>query len=127
MNEAIEVRGLRVLGTHGALDEEQRRPQAFEIDLVVETQLLAAARSDDARDAVDYGPIVVSVRDVVATTHFQLLEALADAVATSVLADRRIDAVTVCVRKLHPPVAADVDSIGVRVTRRRDASVSSAS
>jgi len=62
---------------------------------------------------------VETVRELVATSHFQLLETLADAVASAVLADRRVEAVTVAVRKLRPPVAADVATIGVRVTRRQ--------
>jgi dihydroneopterin aldolase len=39
-------------------------------------------------------------------------------VASAVLADRRVDAVTVTVRKLRPPIA-DVETVGVRVVRRR--------
>jgi hypothetical protein len=35
-----------------------------------------------------------------------------------VLADRRVNAVTVTVRKLRPPIA-DVETVGVRVVRRR--------
>jgi dihydroneopterin aldolase len=58
--------------------------------------------------------------EVVATTTFSLLEALARAVATGLLeADARVQAVTVTVRKLRPPLALDVDSVGVRLVLRR--------
>ena len=49
-----------------------------------------------------------------------MLEALAEAVATSLLRNERIDAVTVGVRKLRPPIPLDIATVGVRITRRRD-------
>ncbi|MGD0742974.1 MAG: dihydroneopterin aldolase [Acidimicrobiales bacterium] len=119
MSDAIEIRGLRVLATHGVLAQERDHPQPFELDLSVETPFDGAAASDDLGRAVDYSGIVAVVRELVASSHFQLLEALAEAVAAAVLADRRVEAVTVAVRKLRPPVAADVATIGVRVTRRQ--------
>jgi dihydroneopterin aldolase len=49
---------------------------------------------------------------------FQLLEALAEAVAGAVLgADPRIQATTVWVRKLEPPVAQQLATSGIRITR----------
>ena len=123
MSYAIEIRGLRVLGTHGVLAEEQDRPQPFELDLLVETPFGAAAASDDIGRAVDYSGIVEMVRELVATSRFRLLEALADAIAAAVLADRRIEAVTVTVRKLRPPLAADLATVGVCLTRRQGETV----
>jgi len=66
------------------------------------------------------GPKVhVDVRVVSSTSH-QLLEALADHLATTVLElDARIDAVTVGIRKLRPPVAQQLSTSGVRITRAR--------
>ncbi|MGA8295978.1 MAG: dihydroneopterin aldolase [Acidimicrobiales bacterium] len=120
MSDAIEIRGLRVLGTHGVLAEEVTRPQPFEVDLELATPLRAAGSSDDLDATVDYGSVVETVRKLVETSHFQLLESLADTIAEAVLTDSRIDAVTVWVRKLRPPLAADVETVGVRITRGRD-------
>ncbi len=120
MSDVIEIRGLRVLGVHGVLEEEIARPQPFEIDLDIETRLAGPGSSDDLRATVDYGPVVATVRDLVERRHFSLLEALAQAIADAVLADPRVDAVTVGARKLCPPLAADVATVGVRITRRRD-------
>jgi len=119
LSQVIELRGLRVMGTHGALAEEQTKPQPFEIDLDVELDMSAALASDDVEDTVDYGAVVSLAERVVATEHFNLLEALAGRIADAVLADERVTAVTVTVRKLRPPVAADLATAGVRLTRRR--------
>ncbi len=118
--DRIELRGLRVEGVHGVLPEEKERPQAFEIDLDLMVDLAPAARSDRLSDTVDYAAVTESAAGVVAGRSFDLLEALADAVAAAVLAvDGRIAAITVALRKLEPPLAADIGTVGVRITRSR--------
>jgi 7,8-dihydroneopterin aldolase/epimerase/oxygenase len=120
VTDTIEIRGLRVLATHGLLEEEIARAQPFEIDLDLETELADAETSDDLQKTVDYGPIVATVRFLVENSRFSLLESLAHAIAEAVLDDARVDAVTVGVRKLRPPLAADVATVGVRIRRSRD-------
>jgi len=119
VSDSIEIRGLRALGVHGALASEQDQPQPFEVDLVLETDLGPAARTDDLAATVDYGSVAVDVGAVVSGEHHQLLESLAESIARRVLADGRVAVVTVVVRKLRPPIPVDVASVGVRITRRR--------
>ena len=45
--DRIELRGLRVLGTHGVLPEEQARAQPFAVDVDVWLDTAEAAASDD--------------------------------------------------------------------------------
>ena len=117
--DRIELRGLRLLGVHGALAEEQSRAQPFEADLDVETDMATAARSDDLSDTVDYAALVDAMARVVGSERYALLESLAERMAEVVMADERVRAVTVAIRKLRPPVAADVRTAGVRITRTR--------
>ena len=117
--DRIELRGLRVMGTHGVLAEEQARAQPFEIDLDVETDLSAAGRSDDLAQTLDYGALADIVARVVGGGHAALLEALAERIAEGVLADPAVDSVTVTVRKLRPPVPVDLATAAVRITRSR--------
>ena len=79
-----------------------------------------AIESDDIADTLDYGAVVELAGRVVATEHFNLLESLARRIADAVLSDARVSSVTVAVRKLRPPVAAELATAGVRITRRRD-------
>jgi dihydroneopterin aldolase len=118
-SDRIELRGLRVVGTHGVLPEERSRAQPFELDLDLEVDLGAAGASDDLDDTVDYGAVAETAARVVGQESFKLLEALAARVADALLADARVRAVTVGVRKLRPPVPVDLGSAGVRLTRRR--------
>lgn len=120
--DRIELRGLRVLGTHGVLAEEQARAQPFEVDLDAYIDTTEAGASDDLSATVDYAAAAVVVSEVVggARRHF-LLESLADTVARRLLAgDGRLQAVAVSVRKLRPPVPWDLASAGVRVVRFRE-------
>jgi len=117
--DSIELRGLRVLGRHGCLPEEQERDQPFEVDLDVVLDLSAAGRTDDLADTLDYGAVVAAVVGVVAGPPSALLERVAEQIAEAVLADARVAAVTVAVRKLRPPVPADLATAGVRLTRAR--------
>jgi 7,8-dihydroneopterin aldolase/epimerase/oxygenase len=111
----VELRGLRVLGTHGVLAEEQDRPQPFELDIDLEVWALA----DSLEATVDYGAAARTAADVVEGSSRRLLETLADDVAAALLADERVRQVTVVVRKLRPPVPVHLASAAVRVTRSR--------
>lgn len=117
--DRIELRGLRAMGVHGVLPEEQERAQPFEVDLDVELDLTGAAASDDVADTVDYGAVAERAARIVATERFRLLETLAGRLADAVLSDPRVSRVTVAVRKLRPPVPVELASAGVRIERHR--------
>ena len=119
--DRIELRGLRAVGTHGVLPEEKTRAQPFELDLDLAVDLALAGTSDQLSDTVDYaGAAEAAVAIVSGALSYDLLEALAAAVAEATLAsDLRITAVTVHLRKLQPPLAVDIATVGVRITRRQ--------
>jgi dihydroneopterin aldolase len=118
--DEIQLNGLRLMGTHGVLAEEQTRAQPFEVDVTLSVDLTRASTSDVLEDTIDYGGVVSLVASVVEVEHFALLERLAGRTADVVLAhDDRIASVAVSVRKLRPPVPHDLASAGVRVVRSR--------
>ena len=53
---------------------------------------------------------------MVKNERYQLLERLATRIGEVCRTDERVSAVTVTVRKLHPPVRAMLDHVAVRVT-----------
>ena len=119
-NDLIELRGLHLAGIVGVLAHEQAQAQPLELDIDVHLDLHPAGASDDLADTVDYGALCSVAEQVVTSTRYALLEALAEHLATALLgADPRIDAVTLAVRKLRPPVAQQLNTSGVRVTRGR--------
>lgn len=119
MTDCIELRGLRVLALCGVLPEERERTQPFEVDLDVMVDLHAAAGTDDLARTVDYGRLCAAVEDLARAEQFSLLERFAQRIADLVLADELVDAVTVTVRKLRPPVPQHLATSGVRIHRSR--------
>lgn len=118
--DRIELRGLELLGICGALPEERDRAQPLALDLDVELDLSVAGASDALVDTVDYGALCDAVATVVTKGAPQLLERLAEQVADVVLGlDQRVEAVTVSVRKLRPPVPHPLATSGVRIRRTR--------
>lgn len=117
--DRIEVRGLRALGTCGLLPEEHARAQPLEVDLDVMADLSVPGASDEVDDTIDYSALCAMAERIVSAERFDLLEALAHRLAEAVMADERVLAVTVAVRKLRPPVPHHLDTCGVRITRTR--------
>jgi dihydroneopterin aldolase len=117
--DRIELRGLRAFGRHGVLPHEQELGQAFLVDVALEADLSAAARSDALADTVDYGKLGGAVVEAVAGTRFDLLEALAGHLADLVLAEDRVTAVTVTVHKPMAPMGVLFDDVAVTVHRAR--------
>jgi len=115
--DRIIIAGLRELGVHGVLAEEQARPQPFEVDIELSVDASSAGESDGLDDTVDYSAVAQAVSRVVRSERYQLLERLATRIAEVCRVDERVIAVTVTVRKLHPPVRAMVDTVAVRIER----------
>ncbi len=117
--DRIELRGLRLLGTHGALPAEETVAQPFEVDLEVFADLSGAGRSDQLAHTADYGALCEAVRTVIEGPHVALLERLAEKVARAVMlaGGPVVCGVGVAVRKLRPPVPFQLLSAGVSVYR----------
>jgi dihydroneopterin aldolase len=115
--DRILISGLRELGVHGVLPEEQVRPQPFEVDVELLVDVSAAGGSDELDDTVDYGAVCEAVSRIVSSEQYRLLERLATRIAEVCRADPRVVGVVVEVRKLHPPVRALIDHVAVRVER----------
>jgi len=111
----ILIEGLRELGVHGVLPEEQIRPQPFEVDVEMDVDLTLAGTTDELDDTVDYGAVAEAISRVVSSESYRLLERLAVRVGEVCRSDPRVRGVRVTVRKLHPPVRAMVDHVAVRV------------
>lgn len=115
--DRIELRGLRLMGICGVLPHERELAQPLELDIDVMVDMSRASVSDMLPDTVDYAALLGSVEHVVTVERFALLERLAGRVADVLLGHGQVDAVSVAVRKLRPPVAHDLDTCGVRITR----------
>jgi dihydroneopterin aldolase len=115
----IQVDGIEVLARHGVLDHEKVEPQRFLIDLSVLLDLGKAGASDNLADTVDYGRLAQVAHDVVAGESHQLIEKVADRVATTLLAEPGVERVIVTVHKPDAPIPLEFGDVSVTVDRSR--------
>lgn len=115
--DRILITGIRELGVHGVLPEEQARPQPFEVDIELLADLAHAGTSDALDDTVDYGAVSEAVSRVISSERYRLLERLAARIAEVCRSDPRVLGVVVEVRKLQPPVRAMLRHVAVRIER----------
>jgi dihydroneopterin aldolase len=114
----IDLRGLELRGFHGALEEEQRDGQLFVYDVTLVAHD-AGVRSDQLADTVDYTAVVARIRAVNDGRRFNLIEALAAAVADDLLAAFPVSRVRVRVRKPEVKLDAPVEYTAATVDRVR--------
>lgn len=114
----IEVHGLELRGYHGALEEEQRagQPFVFDVELVAHD---AGVRSDQLVDTVDYTAVVARIEAISGERRFNLIEALAAAIADDLLERFPVARVRVRVRKPEVRLAAPVEHTAATVERIR--------
>lgn len=121
MSDRIVLRNMVFQARHGYYDHEQLRPQRFEVDVELMLNLQPAGVDDDLEKSIDYALVYGAVRQIVESTTFRLLEALAEAIAHELLADFPADEVGVRVRKPEVQLGGPLDWAGVEVWRRRAA------
>jgi 7,8-dihydroneopterin aldolase/epimerase/oxygenase len=73
--------------------------------------------ADDFADVVNYETIVAGIKAITEAGHINLVETLADRIATLCLADHRVSSTRVMVEKLD--VWPETESVGVVVERKR--------
>lgn len=121
MSDRIVLEGMTFEGTHGVYPEEQVTPQPFEVDVELALNLQPAGLSDDLEQTVDYARVFDTCRQIVESTRFNLIEALAEAIAHELLAGFPVQEVTVRVRKPKVKLGGALRAAGVEIHRRRPA------
>jgi dihydroneopterin aldolase len=122
MPDEVFLEAVRFYAYHGVNPEERVQGQRFVVDIRLATDLRAASVTDDLTQTVNYSAVYKRVKAIVEGPPRDLIEALAEDIASALLADFSAStAVTVTVRK--PEVAlkgAMLDAAGVRIHRTRE-------
>jgi dihydroneopterin aldolase len=119
MSDRIVLRNIRLEGRHGYYDHELERPQPFEVDVDLVLNLQPAGIDDDLEQTVDYGKVYDIVRQIVESTSYRLLEALAEAISHELLVAFPVAEVGVRVRKPAVQLGGPLDYAGVEIWRHR--------
>lgn len=117
MADRITLRNMVFYAHHGVFEAEKEMGQRFEVDVSLDLDLAAAGRSDDLAQSVNYADVYTQVKRVVSERRFNLIEGLAEAIASQLLAAYGVELVTVRVRKPHAPIGGVLDTVEVEVSR----------
>ena len=118
MDVGIEIYGLEIFGYHGVLPEERDHGQPFLFDVTMAMHD-AGVRSDKLGDTVDYTEVVACIRDVATTRRFNLIEALAGAIADVLVERFDVSRVRVRVRKPQVRLGLPAEFTAATVERSR--------
>ncbi|MBX3116416.1 MAG: dihydroneopterin aldolase [Cryobacterium sp.] len=118
--DLLRLIGLRGIGHHGVFDHERRDGQEFVVDLEVETDLRAAAGSDDLDQTLHYGILAEQVVAAIERDPVDLIETLAERIADLVLEFPTAQAVTVTVHKPSAPITVPFADVSVVIRRERN-------
>ncbi|HXG25577.1 MAG TPA: dihydroneopterin aldolase [Candidatus Binatia bacterium] len=120
MTDRVVLANMAFQARHGVNDWEKVTPQRFEVDVEMTLDVQPAGLEDDLARTVDYRGVYDTVRQVVESTTFNLIEALAEAIAHEVLGGHSlVDEVVVRVRKPEVRLGGPLDHAGVEIRRVR--------
>jgi dihydroneopterin aldolase len=117
--DEITLTGLRVFGRHGVYADERRDGQYFIVDATLYVSTAAAAASDAVTDTVHYGEAAEKIAAIVAGDPVNLLEALAEHIATALLEYEIVRMVAVTVHKPSAPIRVPFRDVSVTIRRAK--------
>jgi dihydroneopterin aldolase len=113
--DKLQITGLRVSTVIGVRGWERQLRQPLMIDLGFSIDASAATTSDAIDDALDYGAVARRVTELTEASSFQLIESLAESIATMVLAEFAPASVTVKVAK--PGAVPQAQGVSIEIER----------
>jgi dihydroneopterin aldolase len=113
--DTVYIKGLRVDTVIGVYDWERDIRQTVLLDLDMDSDNRRAAAGDSIELALDYAAISEAILGFVGASEYQLIETLAEEVATLVLRDFNVRWLRLRVSK--PGAVAQADDVGVVIER----------
>jgi len=115
MINEVEVSGIEVFAYHGCMEEEARLGGKFIVDVVISTDFMKAAETDELVDTIDY----VRIREVV-VEEMAIRSKLIEHVGYRILNRFRqefktIKKARIKVRKVNPPIKGTVKEVAITI------------
>ena len=113
----VFIERLELMGSIGVYEHERRDRQPVVISLSLNVIDIYDGTSDKLIDVYDYDIAILAIRSTVETGHFNLIETLAESIASAVLSDDRVTSARVRIEK--PAVLTACQSLGIEIERDR--------
>lgn len=117
--DRVHIREIALRCIIGVNDEERLEKQDVIVSVCMHADLRQAAKTDNVADTIDYEAVEQRILGLVEGSSFRLIEALAESIAQTCLEFDRVEHVDVLIEKPSAPRFAR--TVGVEITRRRDA------
>ena len=114
--DKLQIEGIQLPLYIGCLPWEQQSTQTLIVTVTISLDLRAAGHSDDLTKTLDYSVLHTNIQ-ALKNSRIALIEAVAEKIAQIVLADPRVEQVTVQVKKPH--ILALAQSVSAQITRDR--------
>lgn len=114
--DTVYLKNYTVIAKHGYYKEEHAKAQRFLVSVVVSCDTKNAGVTDDLRETLNYEVIRKIVHDILMKSPHNLVESLAEEIATSILLHPKVSSVEVDIAK--PDVWSDCTP-GVTIIRNK--------
>lgn len=113
--DIIFIKQLRIDTTIGVHDWERRIKQTVVLDIAMAHDIGRAAQSDELTHTVDYQAVAQRITGMVESATYQLVEALAEQVATTIQSEFSVSwlRLTVC----KPNALSNAKAVGLTIER----------
>jgi len=118
ISDQIIIDDLQLQYKVGTLPKERTETQSISVSLIIETDLTAAANTDDLTKTINYQEITQLLENLGQNKHWHLIETLASDIANEILTRFEVYRVTVLVKKFAIPNA---DFVAVKISRQKHA------
>ncbi|MBF0807671.1 dihydroneopterin aldolase [Rothia nasimurium] len=119
--DRITLTGVGSVGYHGVLDSEKQTGQPFFVDITMFTDFTQAAATDNVAHTVNYAEVAEVIREIVTGESLDLIETLAERIASAVLEKFPLLAVELTVHKPKAPIEVTFADVSVTIFREKHA------
>ncbi len=118
MADEIRIENLEIFAHHGVYSEEKEQGQNFCVNAVLYLDTEKAGRSDNLKDAVDYGAVCMFMNQYMRANTYNLLETVAERMAQELLLTfPEIKELELEVRKPKAPIPLPFGFVSVKIRR----------
>ncbi|MBV52860.1 MAG: dihydroneopterin aldolase [Coxiellaceae bacterium] len=114
--DTLSIHQLKLMTLIGINPDERINPQMLTMDIVMQYDASHAIHSDDINHAINYANVTSAIEQLTQTTHFNLIEALAERTCELLLTKFPIGSITLTINK-QPVDMPNIDHVSIAITR----------
>ncbi len=116
----IKIKNIKLYCNHGCLEEEAKIGSDYLVNVKLKANLVKPSKSDNLKDTIDY-VLIHSIVKREMNIRAKLLEVVAQRIVDAIMIEYpKVDAVSVSVAKINPPIGGETDEVSVMLKGKRE-------